>query len=111
MTPEDGISLKTFHKIKAIQHFNGLTPAEAERLALLSEELGEAQQAIGKILRHGYDSSNPVDPGRFKYFEELGADSIDGTGLSRFSWMREDIYKAQSPPPLFADDPGFGDQP
>lgn len=39
--------------------FNKLTPAETERLALLSEELGEAQQAIGKILRHGYESYNP----------------------------------------------------
>lgn len=40
-------------------HFNQLTPAEAERLALLLEELGEAQQAIGKILRHGYESTHP----------------------------------------------------
>lgn len=40
-------------------HFNKLTPAELERLALLLEELGEAQQAIGKILRHGYDNYNP----------------------------------------------------
>lgn len=40
-------------------HFNKLTPAEAERLALLLEEMGEAQQAIGKILRHGYESYNP----------------------------------------------------
>lgn len=39
--------------------FNGLTEAEAERLALLLEELGEAQQAIGKILRHGYESTHP----------------------------------------------------
>ena len=39
--------------------FNGLTFAEAERLALLLEELGEAQQAIGKILRHGYESIHP----------------------------------------------------
>ena len=37
----------------------GLTPAQLERLAILSEELGEAQQAIGKILRHGYNSRNP----------------------------------------------------
>jgi hypothetical protein len=37
-------------------NFNGLAPAETERLALLLEELGEAQQAIGKILRHGYES-------------------------------------------------------
>lgn len=42
-------------------HFNILTPAQAERLALLSEELGEAQQAIGKILRHGYESYHPRD--------------------------------------------------
>lgn len=39
--------------------FNQLTPAQAERLALLAEELGEAQQAIGKVLRHGYLSGNP----------------------------------------------------
>jgi hypothetical protein len=39
---------------------NGLTAAEGERLALLLEELGEAQQAIGKILRHGYESHNPL---------------------------------------------------
>lgn len=42
-----------------MKNFNGLTPSEAERLALLLEELGEAQQAIGKILRHGYDSRHP----------------------------------------------------
>jgi len=37
--------------------FNGLTPAEAERLALLAEECGEVIQAIGKVLRHGYENS------------------------------------------------------
>jgi len=36
-----------------------LTPEEIERLALLSEEMGEAQQVIGKILRHGYESCHP----------------------------------------------------
>ena len=39
--------------------FNELTSAQAERLAILLEEMGEAQQAIGKILRHGYASQNP----------------------------------------------------
>ena len=39
--------------------FNKLSPAEHERLAILLEELGEAQQVIGKILRHGYESFNP----------------------------------------------------
>lgn len=38
---------------------NGLSPAQAERLALLAEECGEVIQAVGKILRHGYRSSHP----------------------------------------------------
>ena len=45
-------------------HFNHLSPAELERLAILSEEAAEVQKAIGKILRHGYDSYNPDDIGR-----------------------------------------------
>lgn len=43
-----------------MNHFNQLTPAEDERLALLLEELGEAVQAIGKIQRHGYGSHDPT---------------------------------------------------
>lgn len=42
-------------------------------------------------------------PGRFEHFEALGADSMDGTGISRFSWMREAIWKAQHEPTLFAE--------
>lgn len=42
------------------EHFNGLTPAEAERLAFLIEECGEVIQAACKILRHGYESFNPT---------------------------------------------------
>lgn len=41
---------------------NYLTEAEIERLALLSEEMAESQQVIGKILRHGYRSFNPEIP-------------------------------------------------
>ena len=59
-----------------MQHFNGLTPAEAERLALLMEEMAEAQQVIGKILRHGYESYNPLDSShktnRYLLTKELG---------------------------------------
>ena len=40
------------------QHFNALTEAEAERLAILCEECAEVQQIVCKILRHGYDSDN-----------------------------------------------------
>jgi NTP pyrophosphatase (non-canonical NTP hydrolase) len=43
------------------EHFNKLTPAEAERLAILAEECGEVIQAVGKILRHGYESKHPAD--------------------------------------------------
>jgi len=41
-------------------NINNLSEAEIERLALLAEEMGEVIQIIGKILRHGYDSSNPL---------------------------------------------------
>ena len=57
-------------------HFNQLTPAQAERLALLLEELGEAAQVVGKILRHGYESVNPFfpedDTNRARLEKELG---------------------------------------
>ena len=44
-------------------HFNGLTPAEAERLAMLAEEeAAEVIQVVGKILRHGYASYHPNKP-------------------------------------------------
>ena len=39
--------------------FNKLTDAQLERLYVLSEELGEVQQVIGKVLRHGYESTYP----------------------------------------------------
>lgn len=39
---------------------NNLTAAELERLAILAEEMGEALQIIGKIVRHGYESYNPL---------------------------------------------------
>jgi hypothetical protein len=56
----------------------------------------KAAKAIGKWVHVGRVNR----PGRFEYFESLGADSIDGTGISRFSWMREAIWKAQHEPSL-----------
>ena len=44
------------------EHFNKLSPAEAERLAMLAEECGEIIQVVGKILRHGYESYHPQNP-------------------------------------------------
>lgn len=46
-------------RLRQLQAFNGLTPAEVERLALLVEEMGEATQVVGKVLRHGYESHHP----------------------------------------------------
>lgn len=55
----------------------------------------------GKILGKWVHIGRINTPGRFEKFEELGADSMDGSGLARFSWMRERIYKAQHEPTLF----------
>lgn len=43
-------------------HVPHLTAQEYERLAYLAEELAEAGAAIGKILRHGYNSYDPTNP-------------------------------------------------
>lgn len=40
---------------------NRIGEPEQERLGLYSEEMGEAQQVVGKILRHGLDSTNPEE--------------------------------------------------
>jgi NTP pyrophosphatase (non-canonical NTP hydrolase) len=45
-------------------HFNGLSPAIAELLALLSEECGEVVQVVGKCLRHGTSGYHPSTSGR-----------------------------------------------
>lgn len=47
-----------------MEHFNDLSPAEAERLAMLAEEAGEIVHVIGKILRHGFDRRNPLEDGQ-----------------------------------------------
>jgi hypothetical protein len=56
-----------------------------------------AAKILGKWVHVGRINT----PGRFEKFEALGADSMDGSGLARFSWMRERIWKAQNNPTLF----------
>lgn len=41
-------------------HFNRLTEAELERLAILAEEAAEIVHISMKIMRHGYESTNPT---------------------------------------------------
>lgn len=49
-------------RLRADRQFNGLTAAEHERLSILMEEMAEATQVVGKILRHGYESHHPDNP-------------------------------------------------
>lgn len=54
-----------------------------------AEHIIKAAKILGKWTHVGRVN----DPQRFAYFEEIGADSIDGTGISRYSHMREAISK------------------
>ncbi len=63
------------------QNFNNLTPAETERLAILSEECGEVIQAVGKILRHGYESNYSGGPTNRETLQSECADVAFATGL------------------------------
>lgn len=60
-----------------IKHFNNLTPKQTELLGGTSEECGEVVQVIGKILRHGLDSSKPTDPLSVTNRQNLTAELAD----------------------------------
>jgi len=62
-------------------------------------------QALGKWSHVGRVNT----PGRFEHFAACGVSSIDGTGLSRYSWMRQAIWEKQNRPRLAfgGDDPGY----
>lgn len=85
---------------------NQLSDAELERLAILAEELGEAQQVIGKIIRHGYDSRNPLElnspDNRTLLVKELGDviyainmlnEDVDGKAIGRRVIEKSDKIK------------------
>ena len=102
--------------------FHNLTPAQHERLSILLEELGEAAQAIGKILRHGLDSHNPViDDGssnRSMLEKEIGdvfaavsmltaASDLDrGSIESARRWKIEKIQRCTHHQPRISGPPG-----
>jgi hypothetical protein len=56
----------------------------------------KAAKALGKWVHVGRVNT----PGRLEYFEDLGADSCDGTGLARYSHMRAAIYENARQPKL-----------
>lgn len=57
----------------------------------------KASKVIGKWCHIGRINT----AGRLEYFEELGADSCDGTGLAQYSHMREAIHADRTNPRLF----------
>lgn len=59
----------------------------------------KAARALGKWVHVGRVNT----PGRFEHFEKLGADSIDGTGLARYSHMRAAIHENATAPRLALD--------
>ena len=56
----------------------------------------KAAIALGKWVHVGRVNT----PGRLEYFEQLGADSIDGSGLARYTHMREKIHQSATEPKL-----------
>lgn len=65
----------------ANEHFNRLTPAAAERLAMLAEEASEIVKAVSKILRHGYESHNPDAPRKASNRTQLEGEMADLLGV------------------------------
>lgn len=59
-------------------------------------EIVKASKIIGKWCHVGRINT----PGRFEHFRALGADSCDGTGLSRYSDMRHAIHNNYISPRL-----------
>lgn len=56
----------------------------------------KAAKALGKWIHVGRVNT----PGRYEHFKKAGADSIDGTGLARYSHMRLAIYNDATNPKL-----------
>lgn len=57
------------------------------KLGRHAEAVVRAAKAMGKWVHIGRVNT----PGRFDKFEAMGADSCDGSGIARYSWMREEL--------------------
>ena len=62
-----------------------------------SEQICRVGKQLGKWVHIGRVNT----PHRFKWAEQF-ADSLDGTGLSRYSWMRENIAKENRQEKMFS---------
>ncbi|MDE2097994.1 MAG: hypothetical protein KGL39_12145 [Patescibacteria group bacterium] len=61
-----------------------------------AEAIIRAAQELGKWVHVGRVNT----PARMDRFLDLGVDSCDGTGLSRFSWMRKEVADLELQPKL-----------
>lgn len=59
---------------------------------------------VAKILGKLVHAGRVNTPGRWDYFESLGVDTCDGSGLSRYDHMSEKIIAAKQAPTLFGDE-------
>jgi hypothetical protein len=66
------------------------------KMSAQASAIVRAAKVIGKWCHIGRINT----PGRLEYFEQLGADSCDGTGLAQYSHMRHAIYKEATEPKL-----------
>lgn len=66
------------------------------KLSKYAVECIRAAQCLGKWVHVGRINTK----GRWEYFENLGADSCDGSGIARFSHMREKIGAMKNQLPL-----------
>lgn len=57
----------------------------------------KAAKALGKLVHAGRVNG----PARFKHFEKLGVDTCDGTGLARYSHMREAVAQRHNQGDIF----------
>ena len=72
------------------------------KLSQAAADLIKTATILGKHVHIGRVNT----PARFKHFADLGADTCDGSGVSRYDWMLERISASQ-----FEDHPLFKDAP
>lgn len=71
--------------------FNQLSPAEAERLAILAEECAEVIQVVGKVLRHGWHPTDHTTGIVYDNRAELEAELGHVRNIAALMDAREDI--------------------
>lgn len=68
----------------------------------LSEHVLHIIKAAKLLGKHTH-AGRVNDPARFQHFEEMGVDTCDGTGLARYTHMRQAVAKRGSHADLFAE--------